>query len=1102
MESRGFANFFPLVANEMGVEFGLTSMVTMPSSQSIFWGEMGTGEICFQSKRDALISSHTAIEESVPRVRRADYFTEPSAADLISRESKQAGYCSRVHNFVVGRVGYGYVRFFGETDVRWLELENIVEFNNCEIRVYRDESSKPPVGKGLNKPAEVSLIIEEASLLKGEELDEYRERLKRTNERQGSQFISFDPWNCEWKFVVQHFSRYGLDDEDEDEEEENNMEPSADILMLEQPRPSEGAEEQITAAEKQEENAEDRMALDEIQAASHRSVLSHSLPEHLRLDPVKMQQMRMLFFPTDEEEEEAEDIAMPGTRDRASRVFRNAMQKTPAKETARQSGSQGTAQRGVSAKPKPKPSPHRTWQQSPYSGTQYLLEYNKDSSPLILMTQQHRGELAPSKRTKIAGFSLDVKTETPISAHSGNVVDAALFMGRSFRVGWGPNGLLVHSGMSVGQTVDVNGLSSLIHIQKVAFDKTVRNEQDEVNDDLIDLQFVSPLKHHISMSRVLADSEHSPHDLKLREVVCSRSELPDVCQGYVELIEKQLNVPGLSRSKRIISMHQVMVWHLLSVLFLQRDAKLSIPIENDEEFDGMTDVTEGSTKIDPEAEPLIRRAEFSGWLQESVDHRVQEEVRCLKEGSDLKHIFSLLTGRQLDEAVQLTAYRGDVRMACLISQAGGSMINRMDMAAQLEAWSTEGLDYSFIEEDRLKLYKLLGGDIQGALTGMEIDWKRYLGLLMWYHLTPDTALPTIISNFQQLVDQGVAPPPVPVYIDEGPLEEASNLNVEGRYDLTYYLMLLHASDGKNYVNLSKMFTSFSSTYDALDYHMTWHQQSILQAIGLLDSKELHVLYMSFVSQLLCVGECHWAIYVVLHMPPTPDYPMLHEKVIKEILCQYCETWSSVETQKQFIEELGIPSEWMHEALAIHCQYYGNSTRALGHLLKSLQWQRAHSLFMTSVASSLFHSSQHSEVWRLSSIMEEHKSEIADWDLGAGIYIDFYTLRNVFQDNQLMEKLDSLEKKNAACQNFYVHLNQSLCLWRSKFPLNARVTFSKMADEVASLLTSENKKDTHTRSLQMSCFDTITDAPVPEDLRLCRLQDAVSVFTSWLSEVTS
>lgn len=66
--------------------------------------------------------------------------------------------------------------------------------------------------------------------------------------------------------------------------------------------------------------------------------------------------------------------------------------------------------------------------------------------------------------------------------------------------------------MSVGQTADVNGLSSLIHIEKVALDRTVRNEQDELNDHLIDLQFVSPLKHHMLMSRVLAESEHSPHN--------------------------------------------------------------------------------------------------------------------------------------------------------------------------------------------------------------------------------------------------------------------------------------------------------------------------------------------------------------------------------------------------------------------------------------------------------------------------------------------------------------------------------------------------------------------------------------------------------------
>jgi len=39
------------------------------------------------------------------------------------------------------------------------------------------------------------------------------------------------------------------------------------------------------------------------------------------------------------------------------------------------------------------------------------------------------------------------------------------------------------------------------------------------------------------------------------------------------------------------------------------------------------------------------------------------------------------------------------------------------------------------------------------------------------------------------------------------------------------------------------------------------------------------------------------------------------KVVKEILNQYCEIWSSSEAQQHFVEDdLGIPSEWLHEAL--------------------------------------------------------------------------------------------------------------------------------------------------------------------------------------------
>jgi len=44
--------------------------------------------------------------------------------------------------------------------------------------------------------------------------------LKRKAEDQGAEFVSYDPIKGEWKFRVNHFSKYRLGDEDEDEDED------------------------------------------------------------------------------------------------------------------------------------------------------------------------------------------------------------------------------------------------------------------------------------------------------------------------------------------------------------------------------------------------------------------------------------------------------------------------------------------------------------------------------------------------------------------------------------------------------------------------------------------------------------------------------------------------------------------------------------------------------------------------------------------------------------------------------------------------------------------------------------------------------------------
>lgn len=67
-------------------------------------------------------------------------------------------------------------------------------------------------------------------------------------------------------------------------------------------------------------------------------------------------------------------------------------------------------------------------------------------------------------------------------------------------------------------------------------------------------------------------------------------------------------------------------------------------------------------------------------------------------------------------------------------------------------------------------------------------------------------------------------------------------------------------------------------------------------------------------------------------------------------------------------------------------------------------------------------------------------------------------------------------------------------------LHFRVAYTKMAEEICSLLLSDSSEGL-SREAQLNCFDTMFRGPVPDDLRSCHLQDAVSLFTYYLLEET-
>ncbi|XP_074331862.1 uncharacterized protein LOC141668757 isoform X2 [Apium graveolens] len=152
------------------------------------------------------------VYQLMPKLKHGDYFFEPRVEELAIKESYEPGFCSHVKGFVVGRKGYGSIKFLEETDVREFDLESYIEFRNREVIVYMDESKKPPVGQGLNKAAEITLcnikVVDKKTgkqYVNGLNVDKFKEKLIKKTEEQGAEFVSYNPVQGEWKFRVKHF---------------------------------------------------------------------------------------------------------------------------------------------------------------------------------------------------------------------------------------------------------------------------------------------------------------------------------------------------------------------------------------------------------------------------------------------------------------------------------------------------------------------------------------------------------------------------------------------------------------------------------------------------------------------------------------------------------------------------------------------------------------------------------------------------------------------------------------------------------------------------------------------------------------------------------
>lgn len=170
-----------------------------------------------------------------------EYYSKPTLEEIQSMNRIQR---QSIDNFVIGRENVGSIRFKYPVDVTAIEPEElfggIIQLEPRSATVYPNSARKPPVGKGLNVPAQISLE-QSWPRSRGEKrlsTDEDRRVKKHIDRLQRIENTTFESYNKDtgvWVFSVEHFTTYGLDDsEDEDEDTELvDQTPSRNVGFIE-----------------------------------------------------------------------------------------------------------------------------------------------------------------------------------------------------------------------------------------------------------------------------------------------------------------------------------------------------------------------------------------------------------------------------------------------------------------------------------------------------------------------------------------------------------------------------------------------------------------------------------------------------------------------------------------------------------------------------------------------------------------------------------------------------------------------------------------------------------------------------------------------------
>ncbi|XP_036283834.1 nuclear pore complex protein Nup98-Nup96 isoform X6 [Pipistrellus kuhlii] len=1102
-------------------------------------------EESLQDDREEIENSTYHMHPAGIVLTKVGYYTIPSIDDL-AKITNEKGECI-VSDFTIGRKGYGSIYFEGEVNLTNLNLDDIVHIRRKEVIVYLDDNQKPPVGEGLNRKAEVTLdgvwptdktsrcLIKSPDRLAD---INYEGRLEAVSRKQGAQFKEYRPETGSWVFKVSHFSKYGLQDSDEEEEERPSKTSTKKLKTGALPpagqdtpfqmalngKPAPPPQSQSPEVEQLGRVVElDSDMVDITQEPVLDSMLEESVPEDqepvsasthiassLGINPHVLQIMKASLLADEEDTDMVLDqrlSCLPSKADTSQEICSPRLPISASHSSKSRSLVGGLLQSkftsGVLFSPSASVQECRTPRTS---SVMNIPSTSAWSVPPPLTSVFTVPSPVPEVQLKTVGTRRQpglVALEKSVTYGRGKLLmDMALFMGRSFRVGWGPNWTLANSGEQLSgshelenhQTADsveygflpnpvavksLNESPFKVHLEKLSFRKKKLDE---------DLQLYQiPLELKLKHSTVHVD-ELCPLIVPNPGVAVIHDYADWVKEASGDLLETQ------------IVKQWSLTWTLCEALWghlKELDSQLDEPSEY--------------------IQILERRRAFSRWLSQTAAPQIEEEVSLTRKDNPVEAVFSYLTGKRISEACSLAQQSGDHRLALLLSQLVGSQSVRELLTMQLMDWHQLQAD-CFIQDERLRIFALLAGKPVWQLSEQkqinvcsQLDWKRSLAVHLWYLLPPTASISRALSMYEEAFQNTsesdrYACSPLPSYLEgSGYVDEEEQDSRRPLQDVCFHLLKLYSD---RHYDLNQLLEPRSTTADPLDYRLSWHLWEMLRALNYTHLSEQceGVLQASYAGQLESEGLWEWAIFVLLHI----DNSSLRERAVRELLtrhCQLLETPESWAKETFLTQKLCVPAEWIHEAKAVRAHMESDRHLEALYLFKAGHWNHCHKLVIRHLASDAIINENYDY---LKGFLEdlappERSGLIQDWETSGLVYLDYLRVLEMVHQIQQVEcsgyELEQLQTKVTSLCN---RIEQIQC-----YNAKDRLAQSDMAKRLANLLrvvlslqhapdaTSDSTPDLQRVPLRLLA-PHIGRLPMPEDYALEELR---SLTQSYLRELT-